>query len=83
MVDVFAPSTHPGGAAVSLSAGVGPGHRPGQDDVLHAPAPVRRDRGVPRAVGDLLGLHGLHGRRESAAIWICNTGNLVVCCSLL
>lgn len=48
-------------------AGIGPGHRSGQDDVLHAPPPVRRDRGVPRAMGHLLGVHGLHGRRELAS----------------
>lgn len=48
--------------------GVRPGHRRGEADVLHAHPPVRRDRGLPRAVDDLFCLHGLHGGREELGI---------------
>ncbi len=51
-------------SAAAGAAGISPGHRQGEDDVLHAPPPVRRDSGLPRTMDDLRGLHGLHGRRE-------------------
>lgn len=50
--------------------GVRPGHRRGEDNVLHADAPECRDSSIPRAVVDLLGLHSLHGGRELGAFSI-------------